>query len=305
LSDDAYHGFPGGDGFEAAADAWYGDWFEPLRPRAFRLQVHWNADSLEQIKAAQLIDWVRAHGVTEVMVTFKKNGPTPSADDYANSIRSIVRALAGRVDAWGAANEPNIGDTWLPGLAGAELLAAYWQRFAFIVEAEDPTAVKVSPEFADRSDLQPLSPAYMNRYLERGGGFGDVAGWHAYWDAHHGTLATTEDYLRYVPAGVPVWVTEVGGFGRNLNRAIADPEDVQNSKVLWLIDTLAHHPRVERLFYYHARDSGQPDWDSALLRKDGSRRPAWYSWCVAAHAGNFTDRDCTPVWFAPGWAPQL
>jgi hypothetical protein len=27
LADDAYHGFPGGDQFDAAADAWYGDWF--------------------------------------------------------------------------------------------------------------------------------------------------------------------------------------------------------------------------------------------------------------------------------------
>jgi hypothetical protein len=305
LADDGYHGFPAGPEFEGAADAWFGRWFEPLRPRTFRFQVHWNADPVELDKARRLVDWVRARGVTEVVATFKKNGATPSADAYASSIGPIVRDLASRVDAWGPANEPNLGDTWLPGLGGAELLAAYWQRFVFVVTAEDPTALKLSPEFADRSDLEPLSASYMNRYVEAGGGFGDVAGWHAYWGAYHRDLSTTDDYLRYVPAGVPVWVTEVGGFGSNQHPEpdIEDPEDVQNSKVLWLTHTLARHPRVERIYYYHARDSGQPDWDTALLRQDASRRPSWFTWCVASHGGNFADRDCTPTWFAPGWAP--
>jgi hypothetical protein len=307
LADDAYHGFPGGDEFEAAADGWFGEWFEPLRPRAFRFQVHWNADPVELDKARRLIDWVRARGVTEVAVTFKKNGATPDADAYARSVGPIVHELASRVDVWGAANEPNLGDTWLPGLDGADLLAAYWQRFAFVVTAEDPTALKLSPEFADRSDLQPLSASYMTRYIQKGGGFGDIAGWHGYWGAYHRSLSTTDDYLRYVPAGVPVWVTEVGGFGSNQHPEsdIEDPEDVQNSKVRWLTDTLARHPRIDRIFYYHTRDSGQPDWDTALLRQNGSRRSSWFTWCVASHAGNFAHPDCTPAWFTPGWAPAL
>jgi hypothetical protein len=302
LADDTYHSLPAD---EAALDSWYGDAFEALGPRSFRFQLHWNADPVELDKAARLIDWVRAHGVTQVVVTFKKNGPTPSADAYAQSIAPLVQALAGRVEAWGPANEPNLGDAWLPGLPGAELLAAYWQRFVAVVDAADPSALKLSPEFADGHDLQPLSASYLGRYVERGGGFGDVVGWHAYWGAHNLSLATTDAFLDQVPPDLPVWVTEVGGFGRNLSRSIADPDQLQNAKLLWLTSTLARHPRVERIFYYHARDTGQPDWDSALMRRDGTRRPAWFTWCVAAHGGNFGHPDCTPTPFLPAWVPQL
>ena len=307
ISDDAYHGLAAGAEFEAAADAWYGRWFEPLRARAFRFQVHWNADPVELDKAARMADWARAHGVTEIAVSFKSNGPTPSADAYAAAIAPIVRALASRVDAWGPANEPNLGDGGFRGVAGARLLAEHWLRFVPIVTAEDPTALKLSPEFVDRRDLRPLSPGYMNTYIRSGGGFGDAAGWHPYWGAHHQDLSTTEDFLRYVPPGVPLWITEVGGWGSNQHGSsgIEDPEDVQNLKVLWLANTLGRHPRVGRIHYYHARDSGQPDWDSALLRQDGSRRPSWFTWCVAAHGDNFGHRDCTATWFAPGWAPEL
>jgi hypothetical protein len=288
IADDAYFGFPDDpQAFLARAEEWYGPSFGALRPASFRFQILWNADQAMIERAKLLADYVRSKGVAQVVVSFKKNGQPPDAATYGASISHIMGQLADRVDVWGPANEPNIGDAWLPGLGGAQLLAQYWAHFNAAVDTLDPSALKLSPEFADRRDLGSIG-SYLQAYVSAGGGFGHIVGWHAYWGTHSVTRSTTDDLLRYAPPELPVWVTEVGAWGRNGHDAapiIAD-ELAQNRTLNWLVNDpngLAAHPRVARLFHYHMRDSGQPDWDSALIGTDGRRRLAWYTWCQASN----------------------
>jgi len=274
-------------GFLAHAEDWYGPSFASLRPAAFRFQISWNADQALIDRARMLSDYVRRQGVTQVVVSFKKNGAAPDAATYGASIRQVMAQLAGYVDVWGPANEPNLGDTWLPGAAGARVLAQYWAEFAGAVGSLDPTALTLSPEFADRRDLGSIG-SYLSAYAKAGGGFGNMVGWHPYWGTHAMTRSTTDDLLLYAPPDLPVWVTEVGAWGGNAHGSppIEDGELLQNSRIDWLANDptgLATHPRVTRIHHYHMRDSGQPDWDSALVRRDGRRRPAWYTWCYASH----------------------
>jgi hypothetical protein len=310
LADDTYFNFPTDPpSFEATAQDWYGASIADLAPASFRFQILWNADPALIERAKLLADFVRSQGVAQVVVTFKKNGPAPEAATYGASIRNIVGQLAGRVDAWGPANEPNRGDTWLPGTGGARLLAAYWGQFNAALDALDPSALRLSPEFVDRRDLGSIGP-YVEAYAKAGGGFGHVVGWHPYWGLHAATRDTTDDLLRAVPAKLPVWITEVGAFGTNThgNPVIDDGELAQNAKLDWLVNDpngLAAQPRIARIYNYHVRDTGQPDWDSALLRHDGERRPAWYTWCNASHGDDPTAGECTQWQFLGNLVPGV
>jgi hypothetical protein len=288
LADDAYFGFQGDPaGFLADAEAWYGPSFVALRPAAFRFQISWNADPALVERARMLADYVRQRGVTQVVVSFKKSGPVPDAATYGASIGQVIAQLAPYVDVWGPANEPNLGDTWLPRVAGARMLAGYWTQFSAAVDALDPSALTLSPEFVDRRDLGSIG-RYLGAYVKAGGGFGEIVGWHPYWGTHAMTTSTTDDLLRHAPSDLPVWVTEVGAWGTNAHGSLPVEQDEleQNRRIGWLANDpngLAAHPRVMRIHHYHMRDSGQPDWDSALVARDGRRRPAWYTWCYASH----------------------
>ena len=290
------------DAFVARLEEWYGSSFAALKPASFRFQIHWNASQALIERAKLLADYVRSKGVAQVVVSFKKNGPPPDAGSYGASIRQIVAQLADRVDVWGPANEPNIGDAWLPGARGARLLAQYWAQFDAAVDAHDPTALKLSPEFADRRDLGSIR-SYLDAYAGAGGGFGNIVGWHAYWGTHATTRSTTDDLLAHVPAGLAVWVTEVGAWRINAHGAapIVADESAQHRVVDWLVndpDGLAAHPRVARIFYYHMRDTGQPDWDSGLTGADGRRRLGWHTWCKAANGADALSCDRTLLGYA-------
>jgi hypothetical protein len=310
LADDTYFVWPSDPpSFQATAQNWYGAGFADLAPASFRFQIYWNADPALIERAKMLADYVRSQGVTEVVVTFKQNGPTPDAATYGASIRNIIGQLVSRVDAWGPANEPNRGDTWLPGSTGARLLAGYWVEFNAALDALDPSALRLSPEFVDRRDLGSIA-TYISTYTQAGGGFGHVVGWHSYWGLHATTRATTDNLLSAVRPNLPVWITEVGAFGTNTHgrTVIEDGETAQNAKLGWLVNDpagLATHPRVARIYHYHFRDTGQPDWDTALLRNDGERRPAWYTWCYASHGGDPAAGECADWNFLNDLLPRV
>jgi hypothetical protein len=104
--------------------------------------------------------------------------------------------------------------------------------------------------------------------------------------------------LRHVPADLPVWVIEVGAWGTNAHTAqpIDDGELAQDRRLAWLANDpsgLAADPRITQIHHHHMRDSGQPDWYSALVRQDGLRRAAWYTWCYASHHDD--PRRCDPA----------
>jgi hypothetical protein len=274
--------------------AW-GQWFDRLRPKVFRIQMYWDSNSAERGNAAGVIDYARAHGVQQVVVTFKKRGGVPSPANYGKGIGPIITALASRVDVWGPLNEPAYGDAWLPGTSGAETLAQFWQQFKFIVTANDPTALKTSPDFADHYDLSPLSGAYMFTYIAHNGEWGDIAAFHPYWGVHRFNTFTTSDFQSYVPSNIPIWLTEVGGFGKNSHHPpdiINDPEELQANKVAWLTNALVTTmPRIQRVFYYNM-NAGDSVWDTGLLNPLRAPRPAWDEYCAASHNDNQSHPDC-------------
>lgn len=301
-----------GSGFAVADDDW--EWDDPgdlpslengfasLAPRAFRFQMIWNAAdfSWHIDRARGLIARARAQGVQQIVVTFKKSvppdvdpvhGSQPTAEGYAAHVAEVVRLLANDVDVWGPANEPNRGETWLPGLPGARLLAQYYASLETAVDAWDPTAQITSPDFVDRTDLGTIG-VYVNEYERVGGGWGDHVAFHPYWGAHAETTQTTLDLANLAPPGASIWITEVGAFARDQG-SIQATETTQNDKVWWLAERLAALPQVQRIHYYHMRGNPNASWDTGLLNVDGSPRTAWHTWCAMARGS--THPACEPV----------
>jgi hypothetical protein len=280
------------------------DGFARLRPKVFRLQTIWNTmapynDTWRQ-RTHKQIDRALLHGAEQIILTVRSNNPAnvgpdpyryfPTPAEYEVEIGKLVTEFAGKVDVWGPANEPN--GAWRPWNApggAAQLdpvtLAGYYQAMQRQVAArDDGQALMTSPDFLDRGNLAPIS-AYVNAYTVAGGGWGNAAAWHPYNGVIHGSLQTTNDFASLVPGNRPIWVTEIGAH-------YADDPLAQNSRVSWIINTLGSHPRVARIGYYHMRDNN-PDWDTALLDSDNQPRPAWYTWCKAAHGDNASHSDCT------------
>ena len=301
-----------GWGFAIADDDWewdnpghlpsLGDNFAALGPKAFRFQMIWNAADLpwHMDRARAIIARARAQGVEQIVVTFKKSvgqdvdpvyGSQPTAAGYAEHVGEVVRLLADDVDVWGPANEPNRGETWLPGVPGAQRLAEYYATLEDVVETWDPTAEITSPDFVDRTDLGTIG-VYVNAYENAGGGWGDHVAWHPYWGTHGETTQTTLDLIGLAPPGASIWITEVGAFGRD-QRDIEASETSQNDTVWWLATTLAELPQVERIHYYHMRGNPQASWDTGLTEVDASPRPAWHTWCAMARG--LEHPACQPV----------
>jgi hypothetical protein len=303
---------PDGWGFAIADDDW--EWDDPgylpsledgfadLQPKAFRFQMIWNAADLpwHMDRARGLIARARAQGIEEIVVTFKKSvgqdvdpvyGSQPTAAGYAEHVDELVRQLADDVDVWGPANEPNRGEAWLPGVAGAQRLAEYYAALQDVVATRDPTAEITSPDFVDRTDLGTIA-TYVDAYENAGGGWGDHVAWHPYSGVQNETTATTLDVIGLAPPGASVWITEVGAFGRS-QRGIEADETSQNDRVWWLATTLAGLAQVERIHYYHMRGNPNAAWDTGLMNVDASPRLAWHTWCAMARG--IEDPACQPV----------
>lgn len=277
-----------------------------LRPQVFRLQTVWNSvDRPEWMARTQaMIAQARLQGARQIVLTLRSNNPVnvgpegyfPTPDQYRAKVAPLVERLAGQVDVWGPANEPNIA--WRPkeapeGQAPLDpvTLAGYYRAFHDIVRRQDPTALITSPDFLDAGSLAAFA-GYVTTYTQAaGGGWGDVVAFHPYGDVKRAVApdspATFTDALAALaPPGKDIWVTEIGAHYDG------DP-DAQAARVEWIADVLANHPRVKRVAYYNMRGGGSK-WDTGLLDGDFVRRPAWYAWCAAVHGDDPANPDCAP-----------
>jgi len=287
--------------------------FAALRPSTFRFIVPYNAvqDPALMERTAERIGLARSAGVREVVVTFGARGGDsaetgfyrPSADEWISLVRQFMDRFDPEVDVWGPANEPNAGVGWLGGAHsdGPRKLAGYYLALEAELRIRGGHDKLLSPEFHDQYDGDlpdhretrllhgqddPRSNLahYLDHYVAAGGGFGDYIGWHPYSGVRRSSVASTEDLISATPSGPPIWITEVGAVVSAPRLGIQIDLHAQNAQVRFIVDRLSELPRVARVSYWHMINL-TPGWDSALLESDGKPRPAWYTWCAAAHGG--------------------
>jgi putative glycosyl hydrolase len=267
-----------------------------LRPKTFRFIVPWNAvdNAVIKAQARTQIELVRAAGVEEIAITFERPSTSVPPSLWLSKVTAFIDELTPHVQWWSPANEPNDSSDDLPRLPPT-VLAQYssaLQSWLLQHHAEDQM---ISPDFADTGPIG----SYIQEFRNAGGKFGSRIAWHPYSGVQAMSLDSTNELIAAVPPGVPIWITEIGVHVQDQYR-LNQGEDDQNTRVQWLVNTLAAHPRVWRVNYWHMHDHNDY-WDSALVRRDRTARPAWFTWCTATHGGDHQHYDCLDV----AWGASL
>jgi hypothetical protein len=311
-------GFGVSDSDDFVAEA-MGERFAALEPSTFRVLVPYDAveDPALIERTVERIDRARQAGAREVAVSFgHRNGDSPesgfhrpSVEEWLAPVRRFIERFDPVVEVWGPANEPNAGVGWLAGAHGdgPRRLAGYYRALEAELWRRGGHDRLLSPEFHDEYDGalpdrretrrahgadDPRSNLrhYLDHYRRASGGLGDYLGWHPYAGVRRSSLASTQDLVFSTPAGPPIWITEVGAIVSAPRLGLQIGLRAQDAQVRFIVERLSQLPRVARVSYWHMIDL-TPGWDSALVARDGTPRPAWYRWCAAAHGG-FADPSC-------------
>jgi putative glycosyl hydrolase len=305
--------------------------FDELAPRSFRLIAAWDrlgdpaylAQIQSRINEANAA--ARTPGGMEIAVSFSVppqtwQGAALTGQAWINQVTPFISRFTPDVEWWSPVNEPGLkGWTFTP--SGASMVADFSVRLKNYLQQSHPTDKLLSPDFNDHYNSDGTlkrhldGTSFVERYLKlfdrAGGQFGTAVSWHAYGAVRYKSFLSTDDLVTTLAAtkgaGLPVWVTEAGAHV-NDTRAPGQTEAEQDAQVKWMTDTgsgLASHDAVTRMSYYHMRQevditapTCQPKadfpWDTGLVRPCGDRRPAWYTWCLAARAKDAACYDDSP-----------
>ena len=312
------------------------DTFDELQPSSFRLIASWQAlghpGYLAQIQSRirEANAAARTPGGMEIAVSFSVppetwQGVTLTAQAWIEQVRPFIDRFSPEVEWWGPMNEPGLnGWTFTP--SGASFLAGVSVRLKAYLGHRHPDDNLLSPDFNDHYNADGTlkrhgdGTSYVERYVklfdDAGGQFGSAVSWHPYGAVRRRSFLSTDDLVTALSAtsaaGLPIWVTEAGAHVDD-SFVTGQTEAEQDAQVKWLTDTsagLASREHITRMHYYNVRqeaDVGAPTcrpkpgfpWDSGLVRACGGRRPAWYTWCIAAReddAGCYADSPVVASW---------
>jgi hypothetical protein len=305
--------------------------FDELAPKSFRLIAAWDrlgdpgyvAQIQSRIDEANAA--ARAPGGMEITVSFSMppqtwQGVELTGEAWLNQVAPFIDRFTGDVEWWSPMNEPGLkGWTFTP--SGASMVADFSVRLKYYLEQSHPTDKLLSPDFNDHYNSDGTlkrhldGTSFVERYLKlfdrAGGQFGSAVSWHGFGAVRYRNFLSTDDLVTTLAAtkgaGLPIWVTEAGAHV-NDTRTPGQTEAEQDAQVKWMTDMvsgLASHDAITRMHYYHTRQevdttaaTCQPKadfpWDTGLVRACGDRRPAWYTWCVAARQKDAACYDDAP-----------
>jgi hypothetical protein len=217
------------------------------------------------------LDRARRDGV-EPLVSFghaygsrRKQFRLPSVREYANRVAEFrarypwVREFA----TWNEANHPGVQPTG----RHPRRTAVYYRA----LRRQCPECTVVAVEVLLTHSWRTWR--WIRRFRERAGRGPHIFGLHNYPDVTRLRYLNTRLFLRRLPHA-RVWLTETGGvvrFGRwkhNERRAAR--------AVRHVFRMASAFPRIERMYLYHWRDSGNKSWDSALISRDGVERDGYW-----------------------------
>jgi hypothetical protein len=305
--------------------------FDELEPKSFRLIASWEALSdpvyLAQIQAriAEANAAARTPGGMEIAVTFSVppqtwQGVALTGEAWIDRVKPFIDRFTADVEWWSPMNEPGLkGWTFTP--TGASMLADFSVRLKSYLEQSHPDDRLLSPDFNDHYaadgtlkrhlDGTSFVERYVKLFDQAGGQFGSAVAWHPYGAVRRKSFLSTDDLVTTLNAtsgaGLPIWVTEAGAHVDD-KPVPGQTEAEQDAQVKWMTDAssgLASHDAITRIHYYNVRQEPdttsstcqpKPDfpWDSGLVRVCGDRRPAWYTWCLAARQNDAACYDDSP-----------
>jgi hypothetical protein len=271
-----------------------------LSMTAARLVVRWDAALVDPAPVDDWLQAARARGLRPLVV-FNRTPETrcPSQPCVLPSVAEVTRAFGAFRRRWpfvtefGPWNEANVRSQ--PTASDPRRAA----EFHNAMRASCPHCTILGAELLDSTD----APAYvraMAPFIRREP---KVWGIHNYEDVNHLRTSGTDALLRLTRG--EIWLTEGAGLVRFVDGAgrTTFPYDEQRAAdaTRFMFDYVdAHLDRVTRLYYYGLRNRTPDDdrFDTALLRRDGAKRPAWD--VVSARLGRLLPGvAATPVSGAP------
>lgn len=245
----------------------------------------WRADERHRVET-----WIAMARLQrlEVMVSF---GPSRSKDRTLPSPKRYGRAVSRFMERhpwirnYSAWNEPNLGRT----RDRPRLIARYWQQ----LKARCAQCKLIGAEVADSPNMERWIKGFKSAAREQP----DIWGLHNYNDVNKLSRQNTERFLEMTQGRV--WLSETGGIVRKKDRSkqrFRGGERHQVKATRYLLDQLAPmSERIDRVYLYHWNQEASPDtWDSGLVRKDGTARPAYQAVASRVDKEGRLDNQDTP-----------
>ncbi|MCS7061466.1 MAG: glycosyl hydrolase [Anaerolineae bacterium] len=218
---------------------------------------------------------------------------------WAQFVYQVVLRYRATVKDWQVWNEPDIRAYWKMPQAPASLFAQLLRVSYQAIKAADPQATVVLAGFLYRHDQWPSPITVWNAIRDlpdsaAHNNYFDVAAFHLYDGGTCEVFDVIEDFRQNMTrpdrGGLlphPLWVTETGirhwdGYSGSPppGARYAWPDEAAS----FLIQnyTYALYKNVGRYYYFRTTDDGSPEqW--GLIRLDGSLRPIYRAFQVAAH----------------------
>lgn len=261
-----------------------------LSMTAARLVVRWDAALADPAPVDAWLAAARANGLRPLVVFNRVPGTRcpsapcvlPSVAEYAAAFEAFRRRWPFVTD-FGPWNEANVLSQ--PPARNPQRAAEYHNAMV----AACPTCTVLGAELLDSTD----APSYVRAMRPYLAAAPRAWGIHNYEDVNHLRTTGTDALLRETTG--EVWLTEAAGLVRYVDGSgrVTFPYDEQRAAdaTRFMFDYVdAHLGRVTRLYYYALRNRNANDdrFDTALLRRDGTKRPSWD--IVAARLGRLVPR---------------
>lgn len=252
-----------------------------LRPElsmtAARLVVRWDGAFAEP---ARVDEWLAAARATNLrpLVVFNRVPGTrcPSSPCVLPSVAEFTAAFNAFRQRWpsvtefGPWNEANVLSQ--PPARNPRRAAEYHNAMV----AACPACTVLGAELLDSTD----APSYVRAMRPHLARAPKAWGIHNYQDVNHLRTTGTDALLRETTG--EIWITEGAGLVRYQDGrgrvTFAYDEQRAADATRWMFDYVdSRLDRVTRLYYYALRPRSPADdfFDTGLLRRDGSKRPAW------------------------------
>ena len=246
--------------------------FERTGIRHARLLVGWNAmyTKWQREQADEWLNRAKETGVTP-LVSFghsrTRRAELPTTARYLKAFRAFRKRYPW-VKTFATWNEANhCGE---PTCKRPALVASYWRA----IKRDCPSCKILAAELLDSPNVAAWARAFRSatkvepRYW----------GLHNYIDANRFTTTYTKSVLAATKG--ELWLTETGGLvARRNNSRVRLPESTAHAAkaTRFVFEKLVRvDPRIKRVYVYHWRnESRNATWDSALIARNGQRRPAY------------------------------
>jgi hypothetical protein len=248
--------------------------FQALEVGAARLVVSWDvATSRAKAGEAEKVDrWVaaaRAAGARPLLAFGGLRRVAPSDAAYTRAVRAAVARWAGaEFQAWNEASHPSQPATFRnPERAG---------RFARILDRACANRCVAVPVCIVIGQTPEYDLRWTRRFVAAYGRTPKRWGLHTYGPANRRSTKDLARFLRTFPKG-QVWITESASWF-SFSTPWPASSSRQAARVKDVFAPARTYPtRVKRLYWYEWRAPDDPEarWDSGLLARDGSSRPAY------------------------------